>query len=378
MKIAILGTRGIPNSYGGFEQFAEFLSVGLSKYGHDVTVYSPHFHSYKENSYNGVNIIHKYSPEKTIGGSANFIYDYLCLKDALKKNFDIILECGYGSVAISYYLTKIKKSIVVTNMDGMEWKRAKWKGIARKVILISEKLAVKKSHSIITDNICIHHYYKAKYGIDTNYIPYGADSCSIFSNEALEKLSLIKNNYYMLVTRLEPENNIEMIIEGVINSDCNEKLIIISYSNTKHGNFLKKKYESNSKIIFHGSNYDISELNSLRHFSKAYFHGHSIGGTNPSLLEAMASEAFIIANKNIYNEDILGDDALYFNNSTDIARILNTISKYLDSKEIFVNNNKQKISQKYSWDIIISQYDNLFKELLTEKNIAKSTSSQDQ
>ena len=124
MKIAILGTRGIPNNYGGFEQCAEFLSVGLAERGHEVTVYSPHFHTYKETKFKHVTIIKKRSPENIFGVSAaNFIYDYLCFKDAVKKDFDIILQLGLITSALSLILCRHKGKIVVTNIDGLEWKR---------------------------------------------------------------------------------------------------------------------------------------------------------------------------------------------------------------------------------------------------------------
>ncbi len=121
MKVAILGTRGIPNSYGGFEQFAEYLSVGLVERGHSVTVYNTSFHEYPDTIYKGVSIRKIYSPEKRIGASANFIYDYLCLKDALQSDFDIIYELGYHSNAPSYCLLKKESPVVITNMDGLEW-----------------------------------------------------------------------------------------------------------------------------------------------------------------------------------------------------------------------------------------------------------------
>src|SRR5687767_2857482 len=126
LKIAILGTRGIPNQYGGFEQFAEILSVELIKRGHHVTVYNPHFHTHSESEYKGVTIEKKYSPEKQLGSSANFIYDFICLADARKKKFDVYLELGYQSSSVSFLVLKPKNGILITNMDGLEWKRAKW------------------------------------------------------------------------------------------------------------------------------------------------------------------------------------------------------------------------------------------------------------
>ena len=127
MKIAILGTRGIPNNYGGFEQCAEYLSVGLIEKGHKVTIYSPVFHPYKEANYKGVKIIRKASPQHIFGQSAsNFIYDYLCLKDAVKQDFDIILELGLITSSLSIIFCRKRGKVIVTNLDGLEWKRPKW------------------------------------------------------------------------------------------------------------------------------------------------------------------------------------------------------------------------------------------------------------
>ena len=175
MKIAILGTRGIPNHYGGFEQCAEHLSVGLVEYGYDVTVYSVSSHPYKDKLYKGVNIIRKWCPENRIGSAAHFIYDFICLKDALNKEFDIIFEFGYQSAAIAYLLLPISKSVIVTNMDGLEWKREKWSAFVKKITKLFERIAAKKSTVLISDNKGIYDYIKKKYNLDSVMIPYGAD-----------------------------------------------------------------------------------------------------------------------------------------------------------------------------------------------------------
>ena len=125
-KIAILGTKGVPNNYGGFEQFADFLSRKLVKRGYDVTVYNPHYYDVGTD-YKGVNIIYCWCPEKTFGsGIGNIIFDFLCLLDSFKRNFDLIFELGYQSVALSYIFLPIKRLKIVTNMDGIEWQRSKW------------------------------------------------------------------------------------------------------------------------------------------------------------------------------------------------------------------------------------------------------------
>ena len=191
MKIAFVSTRGIPNNYGGFEQFAEYISVGLVARGHDVTVYSPHFHPYKESSYKGVKIKHIYSPEKWMGSSVgSFFYDFSSLRDALKnENFDIIYEAGYTSIIPAYIWFNIKNRknpIVVTNMDGLEYKRSKFNPLVQKFIFWEEKMAVKHSHYLIADNMGIHDYYKEKYRRDSRinvFFIKTKNRCSYYNGE---------------------------------------------------------------------------------------------------------------------------------------------------------------------------------------------------
>lgn len=359
MNIAILGTKGIPNGYGGFEQFAEYLSVGLVERGHSVTVYNPSFHSYKEKFYKGVAICSKWSPERRIGSSANFIYDYLCLRDALKKDFDIILELGYHSNAPSYFLLNKKSPVVVTNMDGIEWNRSKWGSLTRKLIKRLEKVAVAKSDYLISDNRAIQEYYKKEYGVSSFYIPYGADVVHVFEEKVISQFNILPDKYYLSIARLEPENNIETILDGFIESEGTEPFVIIGDKDTKFGYYLQKKYKEENRIKFLGAIYDKKLLDNLRHFALMYFHGHSVGGTNPSLLEAMGAGAFIAAHDNLFNRDVLELNAFYFTNSEDVCQLINNRFFLVKEKEIFLLKNEKKIKECYLWTQIISGYETI-------------------
>ena len=374
MKIAFVSTRGIPNNYGGFEQFAEYISVGLVARGHDVTVYSPHFHPYKESSYKGVKIKHIYSPEKWMGSSVgSFFYDFSSLRDALKnENFDIIYEAGYTSIIPAYIWFNIKNRknpIVVTNMDGLEYKRSKFNPLVQKFIFWEEKMAVKHSHYLIADNMGIHDYYKEKYRRDSKFLAYGADIHTDFNVDTLSEYDVTADNYYILIARVEPENNIEMSIQGYLKSNENGKkpLLIIGNTTTPHGKYLSGKYGHIDSVRFLGGIYNFKVLDDLRHFSSAYFHGHSVGGTNPSLLEAMAAGCFILANDNIFNRSVLKDNAIYYNSPDEVTRILND-EKCFSDKEALIANNIQRISTHYSWERLVDQHEEYFKELLREHN----------
>lgn len=367
MKIAILGTRGIPNSYGGFEQFAEYLSVGLVELGHSVTVYNVHFHEYDQLEFKGVEIRKIYSPEKQIGAPANFVYDYLCMKDALKQDFDIIYEAGYHSNAPSYYLLKKNSPIVITNMDGIEWKRSKWNYFTRQLIKKLEKIAVRKSDYLVSDNSAIQEYYKKEFCADSFCIAYGADIVEHFDEELISPYNVTAYNYFLLIARLEPENNIEMILDGYVLSADARPLLVVGNAETKYGRFLQAKYHNNN-IRFLGAIYNKEVLDNLRHYCALYFHGHSVGGTNPSLLEAMASEALIASHDNVFNKSVLNINALYFVKDKDVASIIRNLDSWGDDeKKFFIANNKAQTINCYSWKSIVFQYENLFNEVLKKK-----------
>jgi len=360
MKIAIIGTRGIPNNYGGFEQFAEYLSVGLVNKGHEVFVYNSHNHIFKDNIYKGVKIIHCYDPEYLIGTTGQFIYDLNCILNSRKQNFDIILQLGYTSSSIWNRLMP-KKSILVTNMDGIEWKRSKFSNRVQKFLKYSEGLAVKYSDYFIADSIGIQQFLKKDYQVESTYIPYGAEIMKNPDSNILRKYNLKEYNYDIVIARMEPENNIEMIIEGYLDSKKERDLVIVGSLETKFGKYISEKYNDNS-IKYLGFVSGIENLNSLRNFSNLYFHGHSVGGTNPSLLEAMASNSLIFAHDNIFNKSILEGDAYYFTTSEQISDLMN--DKIKENK--FVINNKDKIKNLYSWNKITDDYNSFFHKIINK------------
>jgi glycosyltransferase involved in cell wall biosynthesis len=365
MKIAILGTRGIPNYYGGFEQFAEYFSVFLAEKGHEVYVYNSHNHPYQEKTFNGVNIIHKYDPEYKIGTAGQFIYDLNCIMDLRQRHFDIVLQLGYTSSSVWCKLLP-KKALIITNMDGLEWKRTKYNKWVQKVLLFAEKLAVNSSNYLISDSIGIQKYILDKYQKDSTYIAYGAN-LFINPNEILvSEYQVEKHQFNMILARLEPENNIETILDGVVLSNDTTTMLVIGNHETKFGNYLKEKFKSHQNIRFVGAIYNLEHLDNLRCFSNLYFHGHSVGGTNPSLLEAMASNALIIAHKNEFNQAILNENAYYFSNAEEVKKLLLKIKKN-DNLQL-IQNNVNAIAEEYNWNTINDKYLQLFQECVAKNN----------
>ena len=367
MKIAILGTRGIPNNYGGFEQCAEYLSVGLVGKGHDVSIYNPNFHPYKESSFKKVKIIRKANPQQYFGNSvSNFIYDYFCLKDAVKRDFDIILELGLITSSLSIIFCRHRGKVIVTNLDGLEWKRSKWNKIVQKITKTLEKYGVMFSDYLIADNIGMQKYIWEEYSRESELIAYGTENNKEPNPNCLKEYGLERNTYLLSIARLEPENNLEMMFDAYVKSEISNPYFVVGNHLTSHGDFLKDKYRD-SGILFLGGIFNKDHLDNIRFYSKYYLHGHSVGGTNPSLLEAMATKTFILSHDNRFNKSVIEENAFYFSNSEELVSLLKN-ENLTNQKETFALNNLKKIDSVYRWAIVVPQYESYFKRILKEAN----------
>jgi glycosyltransferase involved in cell wall biosynthesis len=248
LKIGIAGTRGIPNQYGGFEQFAECLSKGLVERGHDVTVYNTHNHPYQKNKWNGVQIVHCSDPGY-LGTAGQFVYDLKCIFDARRRNFDILLLLGYTSSSVwgRWYP---KKSIVITNMDGMEWKRSKYAKPVQSFLRYAEKLAITFSNHHIADSVAIKQYLEEKYKLPVDFISYGSEFPSTLDKNILTKYNVEPGNYYLLIARMEPENNIETILDGLCMRNDSKKILVIGNGGNHFGQKMKAKFASHASLLF--------------------------------------------------------------------------------------------------------------------------------
>jgi glycosyltransferase involved in cell wall biosynthesis len=362
MKIGILGTRGIPNSYGGFEQFAEHVALGLAQRGHQVFVYTSNLNPYKDNEWRGVNLIHCRNWEDKLGSTGQFIYDLNCINDARKQNFDLLLHLGYTSDSI-WHSRWPRDTVNVVNMDGLEWQRAKYSKPSQLFLKKAERWAALYADHLISDSIEIKKYLLTTYSKDSTYIPYGAEVFTQANASLLEPLHLKPSRYFLMIARLEPENNIEMAIKGVLRSSATEPLVIIGNSTTVLGKKLQRKY-LNKQIQFAGPIYDQVLLGNLRFFSSLYFHGHSVGGTNPSLLEAMACGCRIAAHENVFNRAVLENGADYFSTVEQVAQIVNrSLDNSTDDKRR--ETNIRRIQSVYSWTRVIDQYEKLILGLVS-------------
>ncbi len=365
MKIGILGTRGIPNLYGGFEECAQHLSTRLVSMGHQVWVYNSHRHPYDQKNFEGVEIIHKYDPEHRFGTIGQFIYDLNCIIDSRKRSFDALVLMGYTSSAIWGRLLP-GRSLLLNNMDGLEWKRSKYHPYVQRFLKLSEKWAARRSDILIADSRVMQEYLEAQYPTDTVFISYGAKPFKKPDASVLESYGIEPGEYNILVARLEPENNLEVILQGVVQSESKRLMLVVGNHDTAYGESLKKRFKD-SRIRFVRGAYKKEKINNLRHYCHLYFHGHSVGGTNPSLLEAMACRCAIVAHRNRFNYEVLGEEAQYFRDPVDVANHLD----HLDKEKIFresIAKNLRKIEERYNWQLVAEEYEVTLQQGLIRKS----------
>lgn len=360
MKIGILGSRGIPNAYGGFEECAQQLAVRWVKQGHNVSVYNSHKHPYTEKEFQGVQIIHKYDPEHRFGTFGQFIYDLNCLIDARFKKYDVLLLLGYTSSSIWWRLYP-RKTRIINNMDGLEWKRSKYNTRTQYFLKKAEKWAAHNCHVMIADAVEIQNYLNEKYKRGAVYIPYGAPIFKDGNPEMLEKYNVEPHEYNLILARLEPENNLEMMLNGIMHSNSKKVTLVIGNHETSYGEYLKSSFKD-SRIRFVKASYNKPFVDNLRFYSNIYFHGHSVGGTNPSLLEAMGSQCMILAHGNRFNKEVLGEEGNFFLDATDVATAIDHLDKKASIQKEKAKLNKEKLKNKFNWNIISEQYMLVFEQ----------------
>ncbi len=356
-KIAIIGTVGIPANYGGFETLAE----NLVKFHHAssladlLTVYcSSKSYPAKTPSYLSAQL--KYVPLNA-NGVQSIVYDMISLVSAVWNRNNVILLLGVSGAVALPLIRLFSSAQIITNIDGIEWRREKWQGLAKQFLRFSEKIAVRFSHQVITDNEAIADYVKQSYGLDSHVIAYGGDHAIALDAVAVDEYAL-PENYGFSVCRIEPENNVHIIMEAFSKLNSHTLVMVGNWNYSEYGRALREKYATCDNIFLLDPIYDLGKLKTLRSRASFFIHGHSAGGTNPSLVEAMHFGRPVLAFDCNFNRCTTEDLALFFKNSEELLYLITTMN-VADTYRI--GEQMLKISQRrYTWRIVAQQYFALF------------------
>lgn len=395
MNIFIIGSKGIPANYGGFETFVE----KLTEYKKNIQInYHISCLSYENNEefyHNNARCFNVKVPN--IGSASAVVYDILSLgecikyirKHSLKNSVIYILACRIGP-----FMNLFKKQIndlniqILVNPDGHEWKRSKWNKFIRNYWKYSEKLMIKNSDLIICDSKGIQAYIKQEYSMykpNTDFVAYGADltrsSLHDDSKEYLEWLNindLCSNEFYLIVGRFVPENNYELMIREFMKSNTKKDLVIISniVGNNFYQDLLNKtKFDTDKRIKFVGTVYEQNLLKKIRENAYGYLHGHEVGGTNPSLLEALASTKLNLLLDVVFNNEVGQEAALYFSRDEGSLSKLIETADLISSEEILTYGKMafERIESEYTWELIVEKYEFLFFDAVTKNIETKNT-----
>lgn len=352
-KLAIIGTVGVPAKYGGFETLAEYILEEMVRH-FEVTVFCEKkvYEGQSPYQYKGAQL--KYISLKA-NGLQSIFYDMVSILKSFAKS-DHLLILGVSGTVILPLIRPFTKAKIVTNIDGLEWQREKWDKKAKRFLKWSEKLAVQHSDLIISDNLHIQEYVASEYSASSTLIAYGGDHVTKEEKQGwIDKYPMLISKYAFTVCRIEPENNLDMIIDAYLNSSQLMPYIIVgNWQASEYGRQLFHKYQKEEKLRLMDPIYDQQELNVLRSNCAIYLHGHSAGGTNPSLVEAMYLGLPVIAYGVNYNRATTNHQALYFDSSDELLGALNAVQEQ-DLNKVS-HQLKEHAEEHYLWDKIAKQY----------------------
>lgn len=361
IKLAILGTRGIPARYGGFETFAEQLATKLAGRGVNVTVFCPAPSPRSDETYRGVTL--KFVRFPHLGKYSEMFWDARCLC-AARRQFDVVYMLGLGG-AFAAWVPRLFGARVWVNTDGIEWKRRKFTWPQRAYLAIAEALSVLFASRIVADASAIAEYLRRRYpGLKhVSTIAYGADLPAGKPDRTfIEEWDLEPDGYYIVVSRLEPENHVLEIVQGFEQTRSSLPLVVLGNIESPNKYVRTVLAHNSARVRFIGTVYDKDKLEALRFYARAYMHGHSVGGTNPSLLEAMACANLVVAHDNPFNREVLGEAGLYFATRGELA----TIVEDVDGNRVNASVRRQRaadiIASRYCWDHIADAYLALLQE----------------
>lgn len=355
--VGIIGTNGLPGKYGGWDQLVFNLTKNLKeKFSFIVyTSYKDAVPGYKE--YYGASI--KVLRFKA-NGMQSIPFDIASMIHAV-FHCDVLFICG-TSGCVFLPLIKLSRKKIILNPDGQEWKREKWSKPIQWFLKISERIGVRNSTFIVSDNEKIHEYIQNEYGLDSFIVEYGGDHVLNVNLEEKTALNynIKKGEYAFKVCRIVPENNIEMILSAFSKYPSKDLVLIGNWNYSDFGINLREKYRNFSNLKLLDPIFDQKILDELRSNCGIYVHGHSVGGTNPSLVEAMYLGLFIVSFNAEFNVETTENRAVYFNNESELLNLLNKIDNHEFDQKALKSEMKEIADRRYRWEIITDKYADVF------------------
>ncbi|MCB8840778.1 DUF1972 domain-containing protein [Aurantimonas sp. VKM B-3413] len=356
-SILILGTRGVPAAHGGFETFAERLSLHLRDQGWNVGVYCQEEVDEVETrvesqSWNGIErIVVKVAAR---GPLATVLFDWYCVRDAARRNA-VCLVLGYNGAAFLPYLRLWRKR-VITNMDGIEWRRAKWGPLVKTWFWVNEWIAAWTSNRLVADHPAIADHLASRRSRDAiATIPYGGEMVLEASTDPLGQLGLEAGQYLVSIARIEPDNNILTLVSAFSRCRRGMKLVVLGNMDPDIAYHRAVRDAASDDVVFPGGIYDPAVVKALRFHARAYLHGHSVGGTNPSLVEALGAGSAVIAHDNPFNRWTAGKAGVFFHDVDSCAAAIDTIAgSPLSAEE--VRNIAYAEASRFRWQDVFVAY----------------------
>lgn len=358
MRLAILGTRGIPARYGGFETFAEELSTRLTGRGHEVTVYCRQRSSAPE--YRGVRL--QYAPTIRHKYLDTIVHTFCSTVHLLLHRPDAALYCNAAN-AVFTLLPRLAGVPVALNVDGLERHRKKWNRLAKLWYLISERLSTIFPSAVVSDAREIETYYRERYGKRTHMIPYGAETGKVGGIETLRRLALDPGRYFLYVTRFEPENNPLLVRESFEKVDTNLKLALIGDAPYAREYIERIRATSDPRIVIPGSIYG-DGYHQLQSHSFAYIHATEVGGTHPALIEAMGRGALVLYLETPENTEVAGGAGIPFRHETLPDAIRRVLLMGEEERDAYRDRAAQRVRERYDWNAVTTDYESLLLSLI--------------
>lgn len=355
LRIALLGARGIPSTYGGFETFSEELAVRLVRRGHQVTVYCRQ--RYSEDVYRGVKLL--YLPTLRHKYLDTIVHTFVSTLHLLRHRSDVALYMNAAN-AVFTLVPRLVGIPVALNVDGIERRRKKWNALARAWYLLSEKLATFFPSVVVTDAVTIQNYYLEKHRKHTTFIPYGADAELATTTVELERLGLEKHRYFLYVSRLEPENHALQVRQAFGRVPTDLRLALVGDAPYASDYIEEVRDTMDPRVILPGAIYG-QGYKELGTWCFAYIHATEVGGTHPALIEAMGRGALVIYRNVAENVEVCGNAGLPFEDDTDlIAAIRTTLAMSETERNEYRRRARQRVLERYCWDAVTTQYEQLF------------------